>query len=149
MIVRHLELDLQSPASPIAPPIIPAPLMTYDEWLMGFGDDDSYSSTLVEPPTSPPPQSFPLYQSSLRPPPASPDKILFYDPEDEMYYEVSPEHILYDDRMNVGEVEVLDAVDVVLDSSEVVILDSSDVVMLDSPEIPSRRHLDGVRRHLF
>ena len=71
--------------------------MTY-EWLMRFGDDDSYSSA-----------------TTLPPPPASPDKILFYDREDEMYYEVSPERILYDDRMNVGEVEVLDAVDVVLD----------------------------------
>ena len=65
-----------------------------------------------------------------------------------MYYEVSPQHI-YSDRMNVGEVEVLDAVDVVLDSPEVAILDSPNVVILDSPEIPTRRHLDGVRRHLF
>ena len=50
--------------------------------------------------------------------------------------------------MNVGEVEVLDAVEVVLDLSEVVIFDSPDVVILDSSEMPSRSYLDGVRRCL-
>ena len=145
--------ELQSLPSLIALPMspIPAPpaLMTYEEWLACFDESDSgHSSTLVEPPTSPQLQSSPLHQSSLHPPPASPDKILFYDPADEMYYEVSPQHI-YSDRVNVGEVEVLDAVDVVLDSSDYVILDSPDVVTLDSPEMPCRSHLDGVRRHLF
>ena len=88
--------------------------LKFEAWFLGLESPNNATSTFAHPSPSPTPLSSPSYKASPPLPPASPDFILIYNQEEEIYYEV-----MVEDARLVGEIEAMDAEAIVLESPDI------------------------------
>ena len=129
-VAEEIEISSWSPSyspgpAPPTPELLPAPPAEWldDETLpepaaqtpsMGLESPNNAASTFAHPSPPPTPLSSQSYKAPSPPPPASPDFILIYNQEEEIYYEV-----MVEDARLVGEIEAMNAEAIVLESPDI------------------------------